>query len=100
MVKSIFLVLKQGEQSLWNSKETVPFFTERKKAGRNHPAFKVFENFYCFLLSDEPFNVLLRTGATNRMSSSELHGETSISWASPPSLSFILSLSSPSCQGK
>jgi len=52
------------------------------------------------LLSAEPFNVLLGTNATNRRSSNGLHGETSISLASPPSFDSILNLLSPRCQEK
>jgi hypothetical protein len=43
------------------------------------------------LLSDEPFNVLLRTIATNHRLSNALHGGTSISWTSPPLANIILS---------
>jgi hypothetical protein len=53
---------------------------------------------WVFLPSDEPFNVLLRTSATNHRSSNGLHGETSISWTSPPSSIYILNLLSPPCQ--
>ncbi|HUL23598.1 MAG TPA: hypothetical protein VLZ10_19240, partial [Thermodesulfobacteriota bacterium] len=47
-----------------------------------------------------PFNVLLRTNARNRRSSNELHVETSISWTSPPFLTYILSILPPPCQEK
>ena len=58
-------------------------------------------NSSIFLLpSDEPFNVLLRTQARNRRSNNELHGETSISWTSPPFPSYILSILPSFCQEK
>ncbi len=36
------------------------------------------------LISDEQFNVLLRTIATSHRPSNGSHGGTSISWSSPP----------------
>jgi hypothetical protein len=65
-----------------------PAFSHPKKSGLS------------FLFSDEPFNVLLRTNTKIRRSSNELHGETSISWTSPPFLTYILSIHLPSCQEK
>ena len=59
-----------------------------------------FNSPFVHLPSDERFNVLLRTNATNHRSSNGLHGGTSISLASPPSFIPILNLLSPPCQGK
>ena len=59
-----------------------------------------FEILIVFLCSDEPFNVLLRTSTRNRRSNNELHVETSISWTSPPFLTYILSILPPLCQEK
>jgi len=59
-----------------------------------------FNSSFIHLPSDEPFNVLLRTNTTNHRSSNGLHGETSISLASPPSFNSILNLVSPPCQEK
>ena len=70
----------------------------RTQKGRQN--CRPFDSPFILLPSDEPFNVLLRTNATNRRSSNGLHGETSISLASPPSFNPILNLLSPPCQEK
>ena len=69
----------------------------QQKGRRNR---RPFNSSSIHLPSDEPFNVLLRTNATNHRSSSGLHGGTSISLASPPSFIPILNLVSPPCQEK
>jgi len=71
---------------------------EKGRKSRYRPLTSSKKSEWSLLPSDEPFNVLLRTSATNHMSNNGLHGGTSISWTSPPLINIILSSLPPSCQ--
>jgi len=74
---------------------------KKKKAGKKLPAFKFFFRSKTYLLwFDEQFTVLLRTCVSSRRSNNGLHGETSISSTSPPSVKNIVNAYSLPCQGR
>jgi hypothetical protein len=84
------------ELSFWNEGKK-----NLKGRWKIYRPFKFFFPSKTFLLPfDEQFTVLLRTCVSSRRSNNGLHGGTSISSTSPPSVKKIVNAYSSPCQGE